>query len=287
MTVEQCAAERLVVERLAQAKINLALHVTGRRADGYHLLDSLVAFADLGDRIMVEPAANLSLRVNGPMAAGLSNGPDNLVLRAAQALSQGRGAAITLEKHLPVASGIGGGSADAAATLLALSELWGCALPAPEAVLALGADVPVCLAGHAARMQGIGEAITPVRLPPAHVVLVNPGFGLATADVFRALTRCDNPALASPEALPDATALAAYLLAARNDLEPAALQLAPEIGVVLALLRRQPSCLLARMSGSGATCFGLFATEADALAATATLTSARPGWWVRTAALVG
>ncbi|MGV8986213.1 MAG: 4-(cytidine 5'-diphospho)-2-C-methyl-D-erythritol kinase [Cypionkella sp.] len=306
------AVELVAVERIARAKINLALHVTGRRADGYHLLDSLVAFADFGDRIVVAPAERLSLTVTGPMAAGLSVGPDNLVLRAALALGQGRGAAITLEKHLPVASGIGGGSADAAATLLALAELWGCALPGPEAVLALGADVPVCLAGRAARMQGIGEVITPIALPAAHVVLVNPGFGLATADVFRALNRRDNPGLEIPaprnwiaakgrdavkdldtakdlgttKDLPgpsDARALADWLLQSRNDLQPAAEALAPVIGTVIFALQAQQGCLMARMSGSGATCFGLFETAGAAGDAARAL--AQPGWWVQAAAL--
>jgi 4-diphosphocytidyl-2-C-methyl-D-erythritol kinase len=276
----------MAVERKARAKINLALHVTGRRADGYHLLDSLVAFADIGDRILVSAADTLSLTVTGPMAAGLSAGPDNLVLRAALTLGRGRGAAITLEKHLPIASGIGGGSADAAATLLALAELWGCPLPKPAAVLALGADVPVCLAGVAARMQGIGEVISPLILPPAHVVLVNPGFGLATADVFRAVTRHDNPPLEMPgTTLPDVQALTVWLRQMRNDLQPAAESLAPGIAKVIAALQTQPQCLIARMSGSGATCFGLFATAAAAEGAAQTL--ARPGWWVRAAALAG
>jgi 4-diphosphocytidyl-2-C-methyl-D-erythritol kinase len=276
----------MAVERKARAKINLALHVTGRRADGYHLLDSLVAFADIGDRILVSAADTLSLTVTGPMAAGLSAGPDNLVLRAAMTLGRGRGAAITLEKHLPIASGIGGGSADAAATLLALAELWGCPLPKPAAVLALGADVPVCLAGVAARMQGIGEVISPLILPPAHVVLVNPGFGLATADVFRAVTRHDNPPLEMPgTTLPDVQALTVWLRQMRNDLQPAAESLAPGIAKVIAALQTQPQCLIARMSGSGATCFGLFATAAAAEGAAQTL--ARPGWWVRAAALAG
>lgn len=280
------AVERRAVERWARAKINLALHVTGRRADGYHLLDSLVAFAETGDRIIVTDAQDLSLTVTGPMAVGLSAGPDNLVLRAAMALGQDRGAAITLEKHLPLASGIGGGSADAAATLQALAELWGCALPEPAQVLALGADVPVCLAGCAAQMQGIGEVITPVTLPAAHVVLVNPGFGLATADVFRALTKRCNPALDLPgAALPDAQALALWLHQTRNDLQPAAAALAPAITPVIAALQGQPGCLMARMSGSGATCFGLFATTLLAEAAATAL--ARPGWWVRAAALAG
>lgn len=275
----------MAVERLARAKINLALHVTGRRADGYHLLDSLVAFADFGDVLRVEAADHLSLTVTGPMGVGLSAGPDNLVLRAAALI--GRGAAITLDKRLPVASGIGGGSADAAATLAALAALYGCALPSQAEVLALGADVPVCLSGVAARMQGIGEKITPVALPPAHLVLVNPGFGLGTADVFRAMTERDNPAMPAPDGLHDAPALAAYLHQCRNDMEPAALALAPQIGEVIAALARQPGCLLARMSGSGATCFGLFEHSGPATAAAHALSLHNRNYWVQAAALVG
>lgn len=274
----------MAVERLARAKINLALHVTGRRADGYHLLDSLVAFADLGDRVTVSSSDSLSLTLTGPMAAGLAAEPDNLVLRAARLM--GCGAAITLEKHLPIASGIGGGSADAAATLAALAELQGCDLPGPDAVLTLGADVPVCLDGRAARMRGIGEEITPVSLPAGFIVLVNPGFGLATADVFRALTRRDNPELPKMESWPDIAALAAYLARCRNDLEPPARALAPMIGTVVEALQAQAGCLIARMSGSGATCFGLFATQ-DAAEAAARALSTEPLWWVRAAALVG
>lgn len=274
----------MAVERFARAKINLALHVTGRRADGYHLLDSLVAFADVGDLVRVDASDHLSLTVTGPMGDGLSAGPDNLVLRAAALL--GRGAAITLDKRLPVASGIGGGSADAAATLSALAALHGCDLPSDAQVLALGADVPVCLSGVAARMEGIGEKITPVRLPPAHLVLVNPGFGLGTADVFRAMTRRDNPGLPAPEGLHDAPALARYLHLCRNDLEPAALGLAPRIGEVLAALAAQPGCLLARMSGSGATCFGLFEHSNPAMHAEKALSLSNPAYWVKSAALV-
>ncbi|NBZ86969.1 4-(cytidine 5'-diphospho)-2-C-methyl-D-erythritol kinase [Stagnihabitans tardus] len=268
------------VSRLARAKINLALHVTGRRGDGYHLLDSLVCFAEVGDVIRVARAEDLSLKVTGPMGAGLTAGEDNLVLRAARLMPS---AAIVLEKHLPLASGIGGGSADAAATLLALAELHGVPLPEAGAVLGLGADVPVCLAGSPARMRGIGEDLTPVTLPPAHLVLVNPGFGISTPEVFRALTSRENPPLAGIPRFVDVAALAAWLARTRNDLEPAALRLRPGISEVLAALTAQEGCLLARMSGSGATCFGLFA-EAEA-AKSAALSLTRPGWWVRAAAL--
>lgn len=272
---------------LARAKVNLCLHVTGRRADGYHLLDSLVVFAETGDQITVARAADLSLTVTGPQGAGLGDGPDNLCLRAARAFGLPLGAAITLDKHLPVASGIGGGSADAAAVLGALSRLWGVALPDAAAVLALGADVPVCLAGVPARMRGVGEQVDPVRgLPAAWLVLVNPGVSLSTPAVFRALARRDNPGL--PDALPNwstAQDLAVFLRQQRNDLEPAALTLAPQVGQVTAALGAQAGCLLARMSGSGATCFGLFSGAEQAKAAAQALRRAQPVWWVQAAAM--
>lgn len=274
----------MAIEVLARAKVNLALHVTGRRADGYHLLDSIVAFAETGDRIAVEDAPDLTLVLTGPFAAGLSS-TNNLVLRAARALHPSRGAAITLDKALPVASGIGGGSADAAATLGALSRLWSLPLPSPETILALGADVPVCLAGQSARMQGIGEALTPLTLPPAGLLLVNPGLEVATAEVFRALPRRDNPPLPPLPPLPDAQALAAWLATCRNDLETPARQIAPAIDACLQALTSSPDCLLARMSGSGATCFGLYATPLQAQIAAQSLRAAHPDWWIAPSSL--
>lgn len=268
------------VRVFAPAKINLALHVTGRRADGYHLLDSVVAFADTGDWITVEPAETLSLTLTGPHAALLST-TDNLVLKAARALHPTLGAQITLDKHLPVASGIGGGSADAAATLLALSRLWSRPLPAPAQILSLGADLPVCLQGHAARMQGIGEALTPLSLPPTWSVLANPGLALATADVFRALTQRDNPGLPPCPSLTTPSDLADWLTTQRNDLAAPAAALAPQITITLQALAAQPGSLIARMSGSGATCFALFSTETQAKTAANTLQSAKPNWWVQ------
>lgn len=274
---------------LARAKVNLALHVTGRRADGYHLLDSLVVFADLGDLISVEAAEQLDLRVTGPQAAGLVGEADNLVLRAARAFGIARGALITLEKHLPLASGIGGGSADAAATLRALSRLWQVDLPSAAAVLGLGADVPVCLAGRAMRMQGVGEILTALPpLPPAHLLLVNPGVAVSTPVVFRAMARRENAPLPDqmPD-LPDAAALAGFLAEQRNDLEAAALSLAPVIGEVRTAIAGQDGCLLARMSGSGATCFGLFAEAGAVEAAASAIGAAHPEWWVGAAKMVG
>jgi 4-diphosphocytidyl-2-C-methyl-D-erythritol kinase len=269
-------------EEAAPAKVNLALHVTGRRNDGYHRLDSLVVFAEVGDVLRARAGGDLSLTVTGRFAAALATEPDNLVLRAARALAAAAGiaatAALTLEKNLPVASGIGGGSADAAAALRLLARLWRIAPPDPVLALRLGADVPVCLAGRPARMGGIGEALSAIpALPPCGLALVNPGVGVATREVFAARAGAFSPPLPAPEAWPDAAALAGWLARERNDLEAPALRVQPAIGGVLAAVRARPGCLLARMSGSGATCFGLFADPAAAAAAADAL--ARPGWW--------
>ncbi|NUB44753.1 4-(cytidine 5'-diphospho)-2-C-methyl-D-erythritol kinase [Fertoebacter nigrum] len=270
----------------APAKINLTLHVTGQRADGYHLLDSLVVFADVGDWVHLAPADRLTLAITGPQAAALPVSDDNLVLRAARLM--GAGGSFTLEKRLPVASGIGGGSADAAAAVRACAAARGCALPAAADVLALGADVPVCLAGRPVRMTGVGEGLEPLAhpLPAGWLVLANPGVAVPTPAVFRALARRDNAPM--PGVLPQfgtLAALAGFLNAQRNDLEPPAIQIAPVIDGCKAALAAQPGCLIARMSGSGATCFGLFADERAALAAETALQAAQPGWWVAAGAL--
>lgn len=259
----------------APAKVNLALHVTGRRSDGLHELDSLVAFADVGDRLGAAPAARSSLVVTGPMAAGVPADGHNLVLRAAEWL--GVGAAFTLEKHLPAAAGIGGGSSDAAAALRLLSEMSG--RPVPAGAEALGADVPVCLLARAARMRGIGENLVPVALPPLPAVLVNPRIALPTAAVFAALERKDNPALPDVPGFTSGAQVTGWLAAQRNDLEAPAVRLAPVIGELLQTLATLPGAGLARMSGSGATCFALFDTSAAAMAAADTLRAARPQWW--------
>jgi 4-diphosphocytidyl-2-C-methyl-D-erythritol kinase len=278
---------------LARAKINLYLHVLGRRDDGYHLLDSLVAFAGVGDDLVCREAADITLRMTGPFAASLLGEGDNLVLRAARRLRlvSGKpklGAALTLTKRLPVASGIGGGSADAAATLLALDRLWNLDLGAARLAdigLDLGADVPVCLAGVPSFMAGVGEALAPApALPPAHVVLINPGLALPTASVFRRFAGAFSPAGRWSEAPADAATLAQWLATRANDLTDAALGIVPAIGTVLSALKASQGCLLARMSGSGATCFGLYADAAAATAAAATLS--RPSWWVVAAPLL-
>lgn len=255
----------------APAKLNLALHVTGRRADGYHLLDSLVAFARLGDVVALAPGP-LSLQVDGPFAAGLPVGDGNLCLRAARLA--GAGAAITLTKNLPVASGIGGGSADAAAVLRGLARM-GC--PLPRGTERLGADVPVCLASQPARMQGIGDILTPLApLPAIPLVLANPGVGVATPQVFAAMDRRDNPALPPIPRFAGLADLTAWLAATRNDLEPAALSIAPVIGQVLDALRGTGAAFT-RMSGSGATCFGFYDTANRARIAADALK--QHGWW--------
>lgn len=282
-------AGRGAVEEFAPAKINLALHVTGRRADGYHLLDSLVAFAGVGDSLIARPTAGATrLTIEGPMAAGLEAGDGNLVMRAARHL--GVAADMTLVKRLPVASGIGGGSADAAAAVRALCALSGRALPPAASLSTLGADVPVCLAAppRAMRMTGIGEGLAPAPpLPPAWLVLANPGVGVPTAAVFAALAGRSGPALPPlPENWPDAAALAAWIRAGRNDLEAPALRVAPVIGGVLAALTALRGALVARMSGSGATAFAVFADEASAGAGAAALRDRWPGWWVVAAPLL-
>lgn len=268
----------------APAKVNLFLHVTGRRADGYHLLDSLVVFGPAADELHGASALDLSLRVDGPFGAALVAEPDNLVLRAARALAAHGGvaprAALTLLKRLPVASGIGGGSADAAAALRLLDRAWGLATPEAELhglALGLGADVPVCLASRPARMQGVGEVILDApRIPSCGLLLANPGIALATPAVFRARSGPFTPPAGLPPSWADAAAMAADLRALGNDLQAPAIALCPVIAEVLAAIAAQPGCLLARMSGSGATCFGLFATAAAAQAAAAALPTA---WW--------
>ncbi len=262
--------------RVAPAKINLTLHVTGQRADGYHLLDSLVVFTEAGDILSLRDGPGLSLDLTGPCAAALGVEPDNLVLRAARAVTA-QGVAFTLDKRLPVASGMGGGSSDAAAALHLLAAR-GYPVPGTETLMRLGADLPVCVAAPSpSRMRGLGEQVEPVPgVPALWLLLVNPGQGLSTPAVFRALTRRDHPPM--PGSLPgwsDARALCDWLRGLRNDLQAPAQSLLPGIGDLLAELDAQPGCLLARMTGSGATCFGVFADQ-PALA-TAARALVRPG----------
>jgi 4-diphosphocytidyl-2-C-methyl-D-erythritol kinase len=276
------------IEEAAPAKVNLDLCICGRRPDGYHELDSTVVFAEAGDQLSLAQAEDFALRVEGPFAAQLDGGGPNLAEQAARRLAAlaGRPPAvhITLDKRLPVAAGLGGGSADAAATLRGLCRLWD--LPLAHADLAplaarLGADVPVCLAGQPARMTGIGERLGPLPVPAClPLLLVNPGLALPTAAVFKALGDLPPPIASGPPPA-DPAGLLAWIAARPNHLEPAALRLAPALGEVLAALDAAPGCRLARMSGSGATCFGWFADEQSLAAAAAALRAARPGWWVQ------
>ena len=281
------------VRVFAPAKVNLTLHVTGRRADGYHMLDSLVTFADVGDELFVAPGrGGLTLTVRGPEAAGVPADSTNLALRAAAILAGGLGAAVELVKNLPAASGIGGGSTDAAAALRAMMALQGIGRSALETkaadlgaraddILALGADVPMCLFPRPLRARGIGERVDPAALPTVAAVLANPRLPVSTPEVFRALDRRDNAPM--PEVLPDfadAHALADWLGGQRNDLESAAIRVQPVVATVLAAIGATRSCLVARMSGSGATCFGIYDNPDAAAQAAARIRAERPGWWV-------
>jgi 4-diphosphocytidyl-2-C-methyl-D-erythritol kinase len=282
----------------APAKLNLALHVTGRRADGYHALEMLVAFADICDELEAAPAARDSLAITGPFAPALGTTEGNLVLRALAAIrarwpaALPSGVALTLRKNLPVAAGLGGGSADAAAALrlfaamgqgsVAFADLLALATP-------LGADVPMCLYSRPAEVRGLGEIVLPLRTFPAcHAVLVNPLVPVVTADVFRRLERRDNPGLPPlPDPLLRPAQLALWLDETRNDLEPAAVALVPAIGEIRARLAAIDGCILARMSGSGATVFGLFGSGAQAHQAAHDLRTRYPTHWVAAAPLIG
>lgn len=270
----------------APAKVNLTLHVLGRRSDGYHALDSLVAFAGCAaDALTLEPGPTLTLSVAGPFADAAGADGDNLVLKAARAAAERiEGLALgafALVKRIPVAAGLGGGSADAGAALRLIAQandLDPADSRLTDAAAATGSDVPACLASHALRMTGRGDILEPVEFPPMAAVLTNPMKPVATADVFRALglSAGEQPAPPLSSAHP-----AEEIARGRNDLEPAAIRIAPEIGVGLMLLASQTGCRTARMSGSGATIFGLFRTQQDARRAARALAKVAPGWWIR------
>jgi 4-diphosphocytidyl-2-C-methyl-D-erythritol kinase len=279
----------------APAKINLTLRVLGRRADGYHDIESLVAFAGVGDALTFTPGGDLALTVGGPTAAAAGDVADNLVLKAAHALAERvtglRLGWFTLSKRLPVAAGLGGGSADAAAALRLLARANAFAPDDPrlmQAARATGADVPVCLDPHTRLMRGIGDILSdPLDLPRLFTLLVNPGVAVATADVFAALA-APPAGQTAPAAQPlGPAALLAEIASGRNDLEAPAIELEPAIADVLAVLRKLPGCRLARMSGSGPTCFGLFDSSRAASAAARTLRIGYPAWWVRATVLGG
>lgn len=299
--MNQQAAPAKTIRIPAPAKINLYLHVVGRRANGYHELDSLVMFADVGDVILVREAANPAsvtplLTLEGQFAATLSNDPpdSNLVVRAATLLAAelNRPAAVelTIVKSLPVASGIGGGSADAAACLRGLMRLWQAKPDAARLIelsTRLGADVPVCLDSRAAYFGGIGEELSPApQLPEVPAVLVNPGIALPTPLVFRARKAPFSQPARFTRAPADAEELATWLSDRNNDLTAPAIAVEPAVAVVLGSIAATGNCLLARLSGSGATCFGLYATMSDAEAAAWQIQFNHPDWWVRSCRLL-
>lgn len=280
----------------APAKVNLALHLTGLRADGYHLLESLVVFADVGDTVTATPGTDLSLSVGGPFANGVPVDGSNLVLRAAELLRDLRGvtagATIHLDKHLPHGGGIGGGSSDAAATLRVLAEVWGVSPLSAQESLPLGADVPVCLcAPKPMFMSGIGDDLRPAQgVPKGWLVLVNPGVMVPTGPVFALHDRLyplQNPGLAPLPAQPDAEQFEAWLMGQRNDLTKVAREdeIAPEVGNVLEAL--QKTAVVSEMSGSGSTCWGWFRSQREAEEAAQTLSITHPEWWVRAARMAG
>jgi len=269
---------------LARAKVNLCLHVTGQRPDGYHLLDSIVAFPKVGDLVEIERSKTTSLTLGGPFGADLAADGDNLVLRAA--LLVNLPVSIRLTKSLPIASGIGGGSADAAATIRALAQIGG-RNPTQQEMLGLGADVPVCLASVPTRMRGIGDRLDPLpALPECWCVLVNPGFACPTAPIFAALASKSNPPIhAMPSRFADPAMFFEFLHGTRNDLQQPAIALNPEIGAVIDRVASCEGCGFARMSGSGATVFGLFEDAETALAAADALRGEGSTWWVAAAPL--
>jgi len=291
------------VRETAPAKINLALHVTGRRSDGYHLLDSLVVFTRFGDLIEVESADTDSFSVDGPLAQDVPTDAGNLVLKARDALRQalpspswggspagrvggiGPAVAIRLTKNLPIASGIGGGSSDAAATLKALNRLWNAGLSEAQLAaiaLPLGADLPMCLTAKPLIARGIGDDLTPVaNVPAIPLVLINPNAPVATASVFAALENRDNTPLPPLPRSFDFHGLRNWLDTTRNDLQAPALKVEPAVGQVIRALDKADSGFT-RMSGSGATCFGLFETNNVAKRAAASIRQSHPGWWVAT-----
>jgi 4-diphosphocytidyl-2-C-methyl-D-erythritol kinase len=275
----------------APAKINLFLHVGDKRSDGYHALESLIVFAETSDHIEIGPGSDLKLKITGPFGKALSRESDNLVLKAARALQtkyphEGQGAHIALEKNLPLASGIGGGSADAAATLRGLNGFWRLELPEDELLdiaAEIGSDVPACLLSSPCWMEGRGERVSKLgAMPPFELVLVNPGVAVPTGPVFAALNaRTGIGAMARPPVLASVWELVAYLADAGNDLEGPAGRFAPVIEDVLAALGHEPACVLAQMSGSGATCFGLFDGSVYAAGAAERIAEEHPHWWVK------
>ena len=279
----------------APAKLNLYLHITGKQPDGYHLLDSLVAFTSIGDEVVLEPANEFSFTITGPMAGRLNDEPQdtNLVVRAARQLAailnREPKFQLTLIKNLPVASGIGGGSSDAAAALRLVAAHYNIASDDPRVMAiaaTLGSDIPSCLAMQSCYLCGTGAVTEPAPLLPATpVVLVNPNQTLPTPAVYKARQGDFTPAARLPHAPTSSHELAEMLRSRSNDLTEAACNLRPVIRDVLAALAQTSNCMLTRMSGSGATCFGLFTTAEAAKHAAAQLAAQHPDWWVQASIL--
>lgn len=271
----------MAIEEFAPAKLNLALHVTGQRGDGLHLLDSLVCFADVGDRLTVTPADADVLNITGPFARGLPTGPDNLIWKAASLLPERPPLRVELHKALPPASGIGGGTADAAAMIRAIRGLTGAGLPGTAALMAVGADLPVCLAGTACMMRGAGENLAPVpTIPPLHAILVNPGRPVPTGAVFSGLREINNPPMTAPSASGNVDDWLDWLQSQRNDLADAAVRAEPAVAEVLDALRGLDTARVVRMSGSGGTCLAIFGDPDQAGAACREVSDMHPDWWV-------
>jgi len=266
----------------AHAKVNLTLHVIGQLPNGYHNLQSLVGLTDFGDQIYLSPASGFDFQVTGPFSQGIPLDDRNLVVRAAQFMakkySRELECKVVLEKNLPMASGIGGGSSDAAAVMKALSQYWSVPLPTVDELMALGADIPVCMSSGLTLMEGAGEQVTPLAPPPAWgLLLINPNVGVSTPAVFNALSRKNNPQM---EKVTEHCRDIGWLCNQRNDLEPPAVAMVPEVAAVLDAISTTPHCKVARMSGSGATCFGVFADVNAAQTAAETLKHRHPNWWV-------
>ena len=279
---------RKTIKVTAHAKVNLTLHVVGQRANGYHELQSLVCLTEFGDQIHLTPAADFSFQVIGPYAAGIPVDDRNLVVQAAKFMAKKHSKTldcqIILEKNLPMASGIGGGSSDAAAMMRALSQYWSVPLPNADELMALGADIPVCMTTGLTLMEGAGEDVTQLSTAPNWgVVLVNPNVGVSTPAVFNALNSKHNPPM---QDVAENCVDIEWLGDQRNDLEPPAMAMVPEVLAVVDAISAAPHCQMARMSGSGATCFGLFANTEHANAAVERLQRAHPNWWVVATKLV-
>ena len=273
------------INSFAAAKVNLALHVRGLKSNGYHELDSLVTFANIGDIIEVRPSDELKLTIEGPFADNVPKDADNIVVKAAKFLSPDGKAHINLIKNLPVEAGLGGGSADAAATLRSLSKLWN--IPIPKTPEVLGADVPICLLKETAIVQGIGEKITPVSIPSnLHIVLIKPNIGLSTAKVFNNLKNKHNEKMCTFKGTDSIEEFANYLNKLRNDLLQTSVTIVPLLRDIINFLNVQNGNYYTQMSGSGTTCFGLFDDELSAMRALSQAKIKFPNMWCKMVKLI-